>query len=154
MAGQTNTVPYSRNMDPTYENFGAQRPHCGENNIFNRASDLQTFQPIGFRTVNCQACDCQFNINNDSVNAAHQMLLTASYGFVERKQYMQCVLSVAQAYEIFFGHFLYIQLVYRAFANDDSRDPRCLKSPEGAALQAPTTSHVRSHATPFSQARR
>ncbi len=120
------TVPYSRNMDPTYENFVAECPHCSASNIFNRASDLRTFQPVGFRTVNCQECDRPFNINNDSVNAAHEMLLFACSAFIERKQYMQCVLSVAQAYEVFFGHFLYVQLIYRAFAKDNSRDPQLL----------------------------
>ena len=99
------TVPYARNMDPTYENFEAECPHCGVSNIFNRASDLRTFQPISLRTVKCQKCNRPFKINNDSVNAAHQMLLTACYTLIERKQYMQCVLSVAQAYEVFFSHF-------------------------------------------------
>src|SRR5271157_5166815 len=45
------TVPYSRNMDPTYENFMAECPHCDAGNIFNRASDLRTFRPIDLRTV-------------------------------------------------------------------------------------------------------
>jgi hypothetical protein len=120
------TIPYSRNMDPTYENFVAECPHCSASNIFNRASDLRTFQPIGFRTVNCQKCDRPFNINNDSVNAAHEMLLFACNAFIERKQYMQCVLSVAQAYEVFFSHFLYVQLIYRPFAKDNRCDPRLL----------------------------
>ena len=120
------TVPYSRNINPTYENFEAQCPHCELGNIFNRASDLQTLEPIGFRTVNCHACGHQFNINNDSVNAAHEMLLLACYALIERKQYMQCVLSVAQAYEVFFSHFLHVQLIYRAFAKDNSHDLRCL----------------------------
>jgi hypothetical protein len=67
-----------------------------------------------------------FKINKDSADAAHQMLLSACYTFIERKQYMQCVLGVAQAYEVFFGHFLYVQLIYRAFAKDSSHDLRCL----------------------------
>ena len=119
-------VPYSRNVRPTYENFVAECPHCGASNIFNRASDLRTFQPIGLRTVKCQVCKSQFKINKDSANAAHEMLLFGCYAFIEQKQYIQCVLSVAQAYEFFFGHFLYVQLIYRAFARDNSHDPQCL----------------------------
>src|ERR1035438_4505813 len=119
-------IAYSAAVEPTYENFVAGCPHCGANNIFNRASDLRTFQPIRLRTVPCQGCDRPFKINKDSADAAHQMLLSACYTFIERKQYMQCVLGVAQAYEVFFGHFLYVQLIYRAFAKDSSHDLRCL----------------------------
>jgi hypothetical protein len=115
-------IAYSRNMDPTYENFAAECPCCGASNIFNRASDLQTFEPIAFRTVKCQTCKLAFNINGDSVDAAHQMFLSECFALIERKQYMQCILSVAQAYEVFFSHFLHVQLVYRAFAQDNSHD--------------------------------
>ena len=117
-------IPYSRNMESTYENFLADCPNsnCGVRNTFNRASDLQTFKPIGFKTVTCQACKQPFNINNDTVNAAHDMLLLGCFAFIERKEYMQCVLSVAQAYEVFFSHFLHVQLIYRPYANDGSRN--------------------------------
>jgi hypothetical protein len=122
------TVPYSTKMDPTYENFAAEcpRPHCGASNIFNRASDLRTFQPIGLRTVNCQECDRPFNIGNDSVNAAHEMLLSDCFAFIGRKQYMQCVLGVAQAYEVFLSHVLHVQLIYRPFERDASPRSECL----------------------------
>jgi hypothetical protein len=113
------TVLYSKKTDPTYENFVADCPHCSASNIFNRASGLRTFRPIALRTVECQACDRPFKINNDLVNAAQQVLLFDCYAFIERKQYMQCVLSVAQAYEVFFSHFLNVQLIYRPFARDD-----------------------------------
>ena len=101
----TAEIPYSKKMEQTYENFVADCPDCGMRNIFNRASDLQTFEPIGFRTVICQACQRPFNINNDAINAAHEMLLSGCFALIERKEYMQCVLSVAQAYEVFFSHF-------------------------------------------------
>jgi hypothetical protein len=114
------TAPYSRNMEATYENFVAECPHCESRNIFNRASDLRTFQPILLRTVECEACHHPFKIGNDSANAAHEMLLYACFAFIERKEYMQCALSVAEAYEVFFRHFLYVQLVYRPFAIDGS----------------------------------
>jgi hypothetical protein len=50
------------------------------------------------------------------------MLLFECHEFIERKQYMLCVLTVAQAYEAFFSHFMYVQLLFRTFANDKERD--------------------------------
>jgi len=44
----------SDDTNATYENFTAVCPLCRATNIFNRASDLKTFKPIGFRTVSCQ----------------------------------------------------------------------------------------------------
>lgn len=118
----TAEIPYSHNVEPTYENFIADCPSCCTKNIFNRASDLQTFEPIEFRAVTCQVCERPFNINNDAINTAHEMLLFGCFAFIKRKEYMQCVLSVAQAYEVFFSHFLYVQLIYRAYANEGSHD--------------------------------
>lgn len=117
-------LPYAREKDATYENFIALCPHCGVKNVYNRASDLQTFEPIDFRTVTCLSTTCgrSFNVNGDSINPAHQMLLFDCYGFIQDKQYMQCVLSVAQACEVFFSHFLHVQLLYRAFAADNGHD--------------------------------
>ena len=115
-------LPYSDDTSATYENFTAVCPLCRATNIFNRASDLKTFKPIGFRTVSCQVCGGSFNINNDSANAAHEMLLFDCFEFMNRKRYIHCVLSVAQAYEVFFNHFLRVQLVYRAFAREGSSD--------------------------------
>jgi hypothetical protein len=111
-------------MHATYENFSAVCPHCGTRNVFNRVSDLHTSKPIDFRTVTCLegACGRQFSINSDWSSPAHAMLLLDCYGFLERKQFMQCVLTVAQAYEVFFSHFLHVQLLYRPFATDGSHD--------------------------------
>jgi hypothetical protein len=83
-------------------------------------------QPIGFRTVTCEYCTRPFNINKDVINAAHEMLLFGCWGSIDRKEYMQCVLNVAQANEVFFSHFLHVQLIYRAYAYDGSNDVRGL----------------------------
>jgi hypothetical protein len=115
-------IPYSTNTEATFENFIAACPICGFRNIFNRASDFRTFEPMDFREVTCQECSRPFNINGDAINAAYEMLLFDCRELIERKQYMRCVLNAAQAYEVFFNHFLYVQLVYRPFANDGSRD--------------------------------
>ena len=106
----------------TYENFIAGCPSCGATNIFNRVSDLHTLRPIDFRQVTCQRCDQSFSIGGDCINVAHEMLLFECHEFIQGKRYMQCVLSVAQAYEVFFSHFMYVQLLFRAFAKDESRD--------------------------------
>jgi hypothetical protein len=113
-------IPYSTDTDATFENFIAMCPNCGFRNIFNRASDLQTFEPIDDREVVCQKCSTGFAINGDVINAAHEMLLFGCHEFIERKQYMQCVLKVAHAYEVFFSHFLYVQLAYRPYAAEGS----------------------------------
>ncbi len=122
------SLPYAREKETTYENFVAVCPHCGRKNRYNRASDLKTFAPIDFLTVTClsTACGRAFNINGDTINPAHQMLLFDCHELMRRKQYMQCVLSTAQAYEVFFNHFLHVQLLYRAFEADSGRDLRRL----------------------------
>jgi len=136
-------IPYSRRVDSTYENFIADCPKCGARNTFNRASDLRTFRPIAFRTVTCQTCRGPFNINRDAINPAHEMLLLGCFASVERKEYMQCVLSVAQAYEVFFSHFMHVQLIYRAYAHEGSDDLERLNRLGRACTNACTGS--RSH---------
>jgi len=106
----------------TYENVIAECPSCGSTNIFNRVSDLHTLRPIDFREVKCQRCNQPFSIGGDCINAAHEMLLFECHEFIQGKRYMQCVLTAAQAYEVFFSHFMYVQLLFRAFAKDESRD--------------------------------
>jgi hypothetical protein len=115
---------YSDDTNPSYENFVAICPHCGESCIFNRVSDLHTIEPIESLEVKClnRSCGSPFNIKNDRINPAYQMLLSDCFALLERKHYMQCVLSVAQAYEVFFNHFFHIQLIYRAFADDEEQD--------------------------------
>jgi len=117
-------IPCSHEIDATYENLSAVCPHCGTRNVFNRVSDLHTSKPIDLRTVTCldSACGRQFNINGDWASPAHAMLLFDCYGFLESKRFMQCVLTVEQAYEVFFSHFLHVQLIYRPFATDGSHD--------------------------------
>lgn len=120
------TIPYSISTEATFENLVAVCPGCSYRNIFNRATDLQTFAPVDFRQVSCQECGCPFNVNGDTINAAFEMLLFDCAEFFERKRYVQCVLNVAQAYEVFFNHFLHVQLVYRPFGKDASRDIQLL----------------------------
>lgn len=117
-------IPYARRRRTSYENFTAECPWCGGENVFNRVSDLREVTPIAFRTVACLNPECgkQFNINGDTVNPAYQMLLLDCHELLDLKHYMNCVLSVAQAYEVFFSLFLRVELLYRPFGKDTDQD--------------------------------
>ncbi len=108
-------------IESTYENVHATCPHCGQRNIFNQVSDLHTGEPIAGREVTCdnEQCGRSFWITSDRINPAHQALLFDCRELLARKQYMQCVLVVAQSYEVFFSHFMHVQVLYRAFARED-----------------------------------
>jgi hypothetical protein len=117
-------VPYAQRKRTSYENFVAECPWCGQESIFNRAADLQDLSPIGFRTVSClrQECGKTFNINGDSVNSAHEMLVFDCHELLQLKHYMNCILTLAQAHEVFFSLFLRVELLYRPFAADPDKD--------------------------------
>jgi hypothetical protein len=113
-------IPIAKNRRTSYENFVAQCPCCGKDCIFNRASDLHTFEPIAGLDVSCQSNDCRkpFRIVCDSVNSAHEMLIFDCYELIENKHYMACILSLAQAYEVFFSLFFRVELLYKPFSSD------------------------------------
>lgn len=117
-------IPIASKNRTSYENFIAECPWCGKESIFNRASDLRTFEPIAGRNVSCQSVDCDkpFRIVGDSVNSPHEMLISDCYELVERKHYMNCILTLAQAYEVFFSLFLRVELLYKPFARDIGKD--------------------------------
>lgn len=117
-------IPYAERKRTSYENFVAQCPWCGQESIFNRATDLKDLSPIAFRTVSClnPACGKPFNINGDSVNSAHEMLVFDCYELLQLKHYMNCILTLAQAYEVFFSLFLRVELLYKPFARDIRKD--------------------------------
>ena len=101
-------------MNPTvhishssYENVFAECPWCHEECIFNRATDLRSFEPVFGLDVICQKTSCRrpFRIIGDTVNSAHEMLIFDCYELIERKHYMSCILNIAQAYEVFFSLF-------------------------------------------------
>lgn len=113
-------IPIAKNKRTSYENFVAECPYCGDDNVFNRASDLHTFEPIAGLDVTCQSETCQrpFRIVGDSVNSAHEMLIFDCYELIENKHYMACILNLAQAYEVFFSLFFRVELLYKPFACD------------------------------------
>lgn len=95
-------IPVARKRRTSYENFVAECPWCGRENIFNRASDLHSVDPIAGLDVSCLSADCgkPFRLTGDSVNSPHEMLIFDCYELLERKHYMNAVLSLAQAYEV------------------------------------------------------
>jgi hypothetical protein len=123
-------LPIAENRRPSYENFVAECPWCLQDNIFNRATDLHTFEPIAGRNVSCQNADCRkpFRIVGDSVNSAHEMLIFDCYELIERKHYMNCILTLAQAYEAFFSLFFRVELLYKPFGSDPDQEMADLNS--------------------------
>jgi hypothetical protein len=117
-------IPLASKKRTSYENFVAECPHCGRESIFNRASDLHTFEPIAGRDVSCLNVPCgkPFRIVGDSVNNRHEMLIYDCSELVERKHYMNCILSLAQAYEVFLSLFFRVELLYKPFGADPNLD--------------------------------
>lgn len=111
-------MPIARKQRTSYENFVAECPSCGVESIFNRASDLGSFEPIVGRDVSClsAACGKPFRIVGDSINNPHEMVIYDCYELIERKHYMNCILSLAQAYEMFFSLFFRVELLFKPFA--------------------------------------
>jgi len=118
------STPYAKKKQTSYENFVAECPWCWQESIFNRATDLKDLTPILFRTVSCLHQDCgrPFNINGDSVNSAHEMLIFDCHELLRLKHYMSCILTLAQAHEVFFSLFLRVELLYKPFAADSDKD--------------------------------
>ena len=106
--------------DAGYENLTVVCPSCNCECIFNRASDIGTFEPIAGREVQCTSNLCRepYWIYSDSVNERHEMLVYECYQLLERKQYMYCILNSAMAYEMFFSLFLRVNLLYKPYAPD------------------------------------
>lgn len=117
-------IPYAEKKTTTYENFIAWCPHCGRKNVYNRASDLQEFEPIDFKTVACLHNECSkpFNINGDHINPAHEALLFDCYEHMQSKSYMHTILTLAQAYEVFFGAYARAELLWKPFALENRDD--------------------------------
>jgi len=119
-----NNIPIAIKKRTSYENFAAECPWCGKESIFNRASDLCTLEPIAGRDVSCQSSDCgkPFRIVGDSVNNRHEMLIFDCYELIERKHYMNSILSLALACEVFFSLYFRVELLYKPFAADRDQD--------------------------------
>lgn len=115
---------YAREVEPSYENFIAICPHCNYRNIYNRISDLKTTQLISFKKVQCFSVNCEktFGINGDIVRTKYISLLFDCYPLYKEKRYSACVLLLAQSLEVFFYHYLKVELLYRPFWKDKEHD--------------------------------
>ena len=109
-------MPTAKIKSAGYENLCVDCPLCGQELLLNRASDLCTFEPISGRDVSCEECNGQFWLNSDTVNDRYEALLFDCADLLKRKRYMNCVLNVCQAYEMFFSLYLRVNLLYRPFA--------------------------------------
>jgi len=67
-------------------------------------------------------CGKSFNINSDLVNSAHEMLVLDCHELLRQKHYMNCIMTLAQAYEVFFSLFLRVDLLYKPLAADPEED--------------------------------
>jgi hypothetical protein len=111
-------IPHATNRTVSYENFNAECPICGFQNVFNRVSDLQDTSPIANKQVVClrSACGQTFCITGDSINSVHDMLIFDCYQLKEEKRYCYCVLNLAQAHEAFFSLYMRVHLLYLPFS--------------------------------------
>jgi hypothetical protein len=50
------------------------------------------------------------------------MLIFDCYELIERKHYMNCILSLTQAYEVFFSLFFRVELLYKPFSTDPDQE--------------------------------
>ena len=94
-------IKYARRKRTNYENFIAECPYCGKENIFNRISDLQTIQPITFMEVKCFECNKEFNINGDKITESYEYLIYDCCELLRTKRYMYCIFNLCQACEAF-----------------------------------------------------
>lgn len=119
-SNKMNNIPLATKKRTSYENFVAECPWCRKESIFNRASDLKTLEPISGRDVSCLNVECGklFRIVGDSINNSHEMLIFDCYELLENKHYMNCILNLTQAYEVFFSLFFRVELIFKPFGAD------------------------------------
>lgn len=105
----------------TYENVVVDCPLCRRELIFNRVSDLETIRPISGTRVSCPECEGALWINGDTVNERHEAIIFDSHNLLKTKRYMNCILNICQAYEMFFSLYLRVKLIYVPFGLERSR---------------------------------
>lgn len=113
------SIPYSEEVDFTYENIIAVCPHCHRPSVLNRATDLKDFSPVAFKEVKCLSTNCakHFNINGDRINPPHAFLLFECRRLINEKRLMHCIVNIATSFESFFSHYLRVEIVYRPSVN-------------------------------------
>ena len=117
-------IPKAVEKNPNYENFEARCPICLQWNIFNRASDIKSFNHVTGQSVVCQneKCKKEFWIGGDLANPAWQMLIRDCWMLKEKKRYSYCILNLCQAYEMYFSLYLRAALVYKPYSVEKTHD--------------------------------
>lgn len=115
------TVREPGKFRPTYENFEVECPECKYWNIYNRATDLQSFDLIAGREVTClnEKCKQVFWIGGDLVCPKWKLILLENHELKSKKLYSNCVLNACKAFEMYFAHYLRVTLVYDLIKEDD-----------------------------------
>ena len=102
-----------------YETITARCDECGTLCTFNRVDDIGDPGPYySGRYVACTECGRPFWVFGDAIDPAYELLIFAAEQHMLRKHYMLCVISLAQAWEVFFATFVYSTYLYRPFYRD------------------------------------
>lgn len=104
-----------------YETITARCDRCGSLCTLNRVDDIGDPGPYySGRHVVCTQCGGPFWVSGDTSYPAYELLVFDAEGHMRSKHYMLCVMSLAQAWELFFATFCYSSYLYRPYY----RDPR------------------------------
>ena len=88
--------------DGSYENIIVDCPHCGEELIFNRISDLGTVAPVAGKNLKCENCEKVFWAKGDRVTSAKYRWFLDDLSFLKKnKKYGLYIFTLCQACETF-----------------------------------------------------
>lgn len=111
-------------IEASYENITVTCPKCQARNVYNRATDIGHVGPISNWQVVCENSQCRaiFHAIGDLINPSHELLVLDACDLLRQKRYSDAVLKATTAYELFFGHYLKVELAYRPSTRDRTSD--------------------------------
>jgi hypothetical protein len=65
------------------------------------------------------SCGKRFDISGDIVNPAHELFIFDCQDLLRDKRYMQCILLIAQSYEMFFNFSINMELLLKPLAGEE-----------------------------------
>ena len=102
-----------------YETITARCDECGSLSILNRVDDIGDPGPYDSGCyVGCTECGRPFWVFGDAIAPAYELLIFDAEKHMLAKHYMLSVMSLAQAWEMFFATFVYSNYLYRPFYRD------------------------------------
>lgn len=116
-------LPKAWAKQTSYENVATTCPNCRRACILNRRSDLETCTPVAGKEVACTECGLSFWLMGDTVNAGYESLLFDCADLLRTKRYMLAVVGACQSYEMFFGLYLLVELVYVPWGMECQTEP-------------------------------